>query len=60
MKKKKKKKNPPKRVTLSDGRTFVARYRCVTRAHLLANLFLRHPYRQRAAPRSRHRQIVVE
>ena len=54
------KKKSPKRVTLPDGRTFVARYRCVTRAHLPANLCLRHPYRQRAAPRGRRRQIVVQ
>ena len=39
------KKETPKRVTLPDGRTFVARYRGVTRAHLPANIRLRHPDR---------------
>ena len=39
------KKETPKRVTLPDGRTFVARNRGVTQAHLPANIRLRHPYR---------------
>ena len=31
------KRDTPKRVTLPDGRTFVARYQCVTCTHLPAN-----------------------
>ena len=42
-----------KRVTLPNGRTFVARYERVTRNHLLANICLNRPYKQKAAPRSR-------
>ena len=47
----------PKRVTLPNGRTFLARYRCATHTELLANVHLERPYRQRAAPRGR-RQCV--
>ena len=43
------KREMPKVVTQLNGRTFVARYRHVTRAHLP-----RCPYRQKAAPRDRH------
>ena len=52
----------PKRVTLPNGRTFVARYECVTRYHLPANMRLRRPYKQRAAPRGRRHchQIAVQ
>ena len=39
-----------KRITLSNGRTFVARYERVTCNHLPANIRLRQPYKQRAAP----------
>ena len=44
------KRETPKRVTLPNGRTFVARYECVTCNHLPANILLRRPYKQRAAP----------
>ena len=51
----------PKRVTLPNGRTFVARYERRTRNHLPANIRPRHPYKQRAATRRRHRcQIPVQ
>ena len=46
----------PKRVTLPKGRTFVARYKRVLRAYLLANVILKRRYRQRAAPRDRRRK----
>ena len=55
------KRETPKKVTLLNGRTFVARYEQVTRNHLPANIRLRRPYKQRAAPRGRHRrQIAVQ
>ena len=41
----------PKRVTLPNSRTFLARYRRARRTELLANVRLERPYRQRAAPR---------
>ena len=37
----------PKKVTLPNGRTFVARYKCVTRDKLPSNMGLRQPYKQR-------------
>ena len=45
-----------KRVTLPNGRTFVARYKRVSRAYLPANVILKRGYRQRAAPRGRRRR----
>ena len=55
------KRDTPKRVTLPNGRTFVARYEHVTRSHLAVNVRLRQPYRQRAVPRGRRRrQITVQ
>ena len=47
----------PKRVTLPNGRTFLARYRRATRRELPANVHLERPYRQRAAPRGRRRRV---
>ena len=41
----------PKRVTLPNGGTFIARYKCVTRAHLPANVCLARSYKERAAPK---------
>ena len=49
------KRQNPKRVTLPNGRTFLARYRRATRGELLANVRLERPYKQRAAPRGRRR-----
>ena len=46
----------PKRVTLPNGRTFVARYKRVSRAYLPANIILKRCYRQRAALRGRRRR----
>ena len=47
------KRQNPKRVTLPNGRTFLARYRRATHRELLANVHLERPYKQRAAPRGR-------
>ena len=40
------KRETPKRVTLPNGRTFIARYERVTRDHLPANIRLERPYKQ--------------
>ena len=48
--------NVPKRVTLPNGRTFVARYKCISRGDLPLNIRMRRTYRQRAAPRGRRRR----
>ena len=44
-----------KRVTLPNGRTFVAHYKRILRDHLPPNITMRRTYTQRAAPRSRRR-----
>ena len=46
----------PKRVTLPDGRTFLARYRRATRDDLPLNIDLPRVYKQRAAPKGRRRR----
>ena len=48
--------NVPKRVTLPNGRTFVARYKRISRDDLPLNIIMRRTYRQRAAPRGRRRR----
>ena len=48
--------NVPKRVTLPNGRTFVARYKRISRDDLPLNIQMRRVYRQRAAPRGRRRR----
>ena len=49
--------NVPKRVTLPNGRTFVARYKRIPRDQLLPNIVMRRTYTQKAAPRGRgHRR----
>ena len=48
--------NVPKRVTLPNGRTFVARYKRISRDELPLNIRMRRTYRQRAAPRGRRRR----
>ena len=50
------KKERPKRVTLPDGRTFLARYRCATRDDLPANIALPRIYKERAAPKGKRRR----
>ena len=42
-----------KRVTLLNGRTFMARYKRVTRRNLPPNIHLEQPYKQRAAPKGK-------
>ena len=44
-----------KRVTLPNGKTFVAHYKRILRDHLPPNIIMRRTYTQRAAPRSRRR-----
>ena len=48
--------NVPKRVTLLNGRTFVARYKRIPRDQLPPNIVMRRTYTQRAAPRGRRRR----
>ena len=48
--------NVPKRVTLPNGRTFVARYKRIPRDQLPPNIVMRRTYTQRAAPRGRKRR----
>ena len=48
--------NVPKRVTLPNGRTFVAWYKKIRRSELLLNIVMRRTYMQRAAPRGRRRR----
>ena len=45
--------NVPKRVTLPNGRTFVARYKRIPRDQLPPNIVMRRTYTQRAASRVR-------
>ena len=47
----------PKRVTLANGRTFIAKYKYVSKSQLPANVILR-TYRQGALPRGRRRRQV--
>ena len=48
--------NVLKRVTLPNGRTFVARYKRIPRDHLPPNIVMIRTYTQRAAPRGRRRR----
>ena len=41
----------PKRVTLPNGRTFLASYKRVKRTELPSNIIMRRNYTQRAPPR---------
>ena len=49
------KRQNPKRVSLPDGKTFLARYERVTRDHLPPNVRMRRSYKQIAAPKVRRR-----
>ena len=51
------KRQKPKIVTLPNGRTFLARYRRATRTELPANVCLKRPYKQRAAPKGRRQRV---
>ena len=46
----------PKRVTLPNGRTFLARCKRVLRSQLPVNITLKGTYRQRAVPKGRRQQ----
>ena len=46
----------PKRVTLPNGRTFLACYKRIRRGDLPPNIVMRRTYTQRAAPRGRRRR----
>ena len=48
--------NTLKRVTLPNGRTFVARYERISRGELSPNVVMRRTYAQRAVPRGRRRR----
>ena len=50
------KRERPKRVTLPDGRTFLARQRRATRDDLPPNINLPRVYKQRAAPKGKRRR----
>ena len=51
------KRNVPKRVTLQNGRTFVARYKRISRDQLLPNIVMRRTYRQRTVSRGCRRRV---
>ena len=46
----------PKRVTLPNGRTFIALYKRIKRSELPPHIVMRRTYMQRAAPRGRRRR----
>ena len=48
--------NTPKRVTLPNGRAFVARYKHIPRDQLPANVIISHRYTQIAAPKNKRRR----
>ena len=48
--------NVPKRVTLANGRTFMARYKRIRRDELPPNIIIRRTYTQRVTPRCRRRR----
>ena len=48
--------NAPKRVTLPNGRTFVACYKRIPRDQLQPNIVMRRTYSQRAGPRGRRQR----
>ena len=50
------KRERPKRVTLPDGRTFLARYRRATRDDLPPNIEFPRVYKERAAPKGKRRK----
>ena len=52
------KRERPKRVTLPDGRTFLARYRRATRYDLPANIDLPKIYKLRAEPKGKRRKKI--
>ena len=53
------KRSRPKRITLPNGRTFLARYRRATRDDLFSNVNLPRIYKERAAPKGKRRRRKV-
>ena len=53
------KRGTPKRVTLPNGRTFLARYKRAKRNDLPRNISLPRIYKERAAPKGRRRRRVI-
>ena len=53
------KRERPKRVTLPDGRTFLARYKRATRDDLPPNINFPRIYKERAAPKGKRRRKRV-
>ena len=49
----------PKRVTLANGRTFIARYKGIKRSELSPNIVMNRTYTQRAASPGRRRRRRV-
>ena len=49
-----------KRVTLPDGRTFLARYKRVKRSNLPQHIVMRREYRQRPGPRGQQGQGIFD
>ena len=54
------KRQTPKRVQLPNGRVFYAKYKRVSRDQLPQNIRIRRRYKQRAAPKGRRRQNIVQ
>ena len=50
----------PKRVTLPNGWAFYAQYETIKRRDLPADIRMKRTYRQRAAPRNRHRRQAAQ
>ena len=50
----------PKRVTLPNGGTFLARYKRVKRSELPPDIIMNRTYTQRAAPRGRRRRVRAQ
>ena len=50
----------PKRVTLANGRTFIARYKGIKRSELSPNIVMNRTYTQRAASPGRRRRVRAQ
>ena len=47
----------PKRVTLSNSRTFIARYKRIKRSELAPNIVMSRTYTQRTTPQGKRRRV---
>ena len=52
--------NVPKRVTLPNGRTFIAQYKRIRKSDLPPNIVMKRTYTQRTASRGRRRRRKVQ